>query len=156
MLCRAGFLSGVPQGSLASHMWWVWSNRIQRHDWARHKSYLHGSGDETKSSLSMFTGRGAMTQRLWVHHLWICIEKPIIGPTSSSRWTENLKPTVSWAAVWRGGRKRMNMWWDKEDSNEREREREKTRHICETKAMSCSNCVIDKSMEIAFSRCCTI
>lgn len=61
--------------------------------------------DETKSSLSMFAGMWvgvgeATPHRPWgVHHLWICMEKPIIGPASSSRWTVNLRLTVSWAAV---------------------------------------------------------
>lgn len=36
----------------------------------------------------------------------------------------------------------------------RQRERQKTRHICETSAVSCSNCAVVKCMEIAFTGCC--
>lgn len=42
-------------------------------------------------------------------HLWICSPKVIFGPASSSLWTENLKPTDSWARVWRKQEKRESM-----------------------------------------------
>ena len=146
MLCSAGFPS--------SHMWWVWWNHVQRRDRGRQKSDLHGLGDETKSSLrNVYWDGGAAPPRLWARHLWICIKKPITGPTSSSRWTENLKPTVSWAAGRREGRKHMKMWGDKEHRIESEREN-KT-HLW-NKAMSSSNFAVVKSMEIASFHCCSI
>lgn len=46
-----------------------------------------------------------MRESWWVCHLWICSSKLIFGPASSSLWTENLKPTDSWARVWRKSKK---------------------------------------------------
>lgn len=32
----------------------------------------------------------------WACHLWICSSRLMLGPASSSRWMENLKPRDSW------------------------------------------------------------
>lgn len=104
MLCRACLLCGAPQGHLSSSVSAVSFIKPQRQDQDRHRTYLHGS-EETQTALCVYAcvcGKlEGMRESWWACHLWICSSKLIFGPASSSLWTENLKPTDSWAREWR-------------------------------------------------------
>lgn len=57
-------------------------------------------------------------------HLWICRSKPIVGPTSSNRGTENRKPTVSWVEGRREGKDEHEMGQRGQLQRERQRKQD--------------------------------
>lgn len=101
MLCRACFLSGAPLGYrlLCSEFYYTTDGDTIETD--TELIYMAQKKRQTALCVRICKTLQGIRERLWVCHLWICSTKLIIGPTSSSRWTENLKPTESWATVWR-------------------------------------------------------
>lgn len=85
-----------------------------------------------------------MHESLWACHLWIWSSKLIVGPASSSLWTENLKPRDSWAGVWR---KREEVQKPCEGRREEdEKIRDKMRCMLTSKVASCLNRLVLKCL----------
>lgn len=103
-------LSGVPLGGLSSSVSAVSFIKPQTvTGWGQTELvYIPQKGRQTAlCEFACVTQREGVYVCGWVCHLWIWSSKLIFGPASSSLWTENLKPTDSWAGVRKVYKKHM-------------------------------------------------
>lgn len=145
MLCRACFLSAVESlQAILSLLCGEFHQAADRDVIRTDRTCFHGS-EEIQTAVCVCKDV-CMRDNLWACHLWICSSKLIIGWASSSLWTENLKPTDSWA---RAQRKREDI---KTTCDGRKETKDKTRHICASKDASSLNRPVVKSMLTMFSK----